>query len=61
MIIHYQRADGKEIYIKNIIYIQNIDNEIIEAVCDNNHILTLRIVRIEGILNDDLIQNKGGK
>lgn len=55
MIIHYQNKDKKEVFLKNIIYIQNINNDEVEAVCNNNKTLTLRIDRIEAVLNDELI------
>ena len=53
MIIHYQNGTVEEKLLKNIIALQNIDNEEWEAVTDNNKLLRLFTSRIEMILDDD--------
>lgn len=56
MIIHYQNAKGEELFLKDIIHLQNIDNNTWEAVTQDNHLLTLKTNRIEAIMSDDLLQ-----
>lgn len=56
MIIRYRNRKGKERIIRNVIHIQNIDNEFIEALVDSDdeETLTLRIEGIEEIFVEEL-------
>ncbi len=58
MIIHYQNANGEEIYLRNIIYLQNIENGQFEVITANNKVLTLRVDRIEAIIDEELFTKK---
>ena len=49
MIIHYQNRNGEEKFIRNVIHLQNIDNDIFEALMKNGKTLMLRVGGIEGI------------
>ena len=52
MIIHYQNVHKEERFIKNVVHIQNLDNEIFEVLLENGKMLTLRVEGIEGIYAD---------
>jgi predicted transcriptional regulator len=52
MKIHYQNIHKEERFIENVIHIQNLDNEIFEALLENGKTLTLRVEGIEGIYAD---------
>ena len=54
MIVHYQNRKGEEKMIRNVIHLQNIDNDKWEAVLANGESLTLRTRGIEGIYYKDL-------
>jgi len=45
MIIHYQNRNGEEKFIRNVIHLQNIDNDIFEALMKNGKTLMLRQYR----------------
>ena len=49
MIIHYQNRNGEEKFIRNVIHLQNIDNNVFEALLEGEKTLILRVNRIEGI------------
>jgi len=49
MIIHYQNRNGEEKFIRNVIHLQNIDNNVFEALLEGEKTLILRVDRIEGI------------
>ena len=56
MIVHYQNSKGEETFLKDIVHLQNIDNDIWEAVTQNNKLLTLKTSRIEAIVSEDLLR-----
>lgn len=49
MKIHYLNAKGEEIFIGNIIHLQNVDNYTWIATTKSGKELTLRTERIEGV------------
>lgn len=52
MIIHYQNASGEEKLLKDIIALQNINNDEWEAVTESNKCLRLFTSRIEMVLDN---------
>lgn len=52
MKIHYLNGKGEEVFLTNIMHIQNVDNGIFIAVLRNGKELTLSIDRIEGIYQE---------
>lgn len=49
MTIHYQNAQGEERFIKDVIHIQNINNEDIEVYCESGKTLNMKWYRVEGV------------
>ena len=56
MIVIYQNAAGKEVRIRNVIHLQNIENGMLEAVTENDKLLTLRFDRVEAIVDESLFE-----
>ena len=54
MKIHYLNAKGEEIFIDNVVHLQNIDNYTWEATTKSGKELILKTERIEGIIDLDL-------
>jgi hypothetical protein len=61
MIVHYENSSGEEKLLKNIIALQNIDDDEWEAITNNNKSLRLFTSRIEMILDDGLLATKENK
>lgn len=59
MVIHYQTADGTEKFIKNVLHLQNIDNEVWAALLSNGKELTLLTERIEAVVEDEFFDPMG--
>ena len=49
MRIHYLNAKGEEVFIDNVIHLQNVDNYTWTATTKSGKELTLKTDRIEGI------------
>lgn len=58
MIIHYENKQGEEKLLRNIIAIQNVNNENWEAITEDNKTLHLLTRRIEMILDDSIIDKR---
>ena len=56
MIIHYENKKGEEKLLKNIIALQNVNNEEWEAITYDNKTLHLFTHRIEMILDESLVK-----
>ena len=57
MIIHYQNSRGIEQFIRDVIHLQNINNDTWEAVMNNGRSLTLRTAGIEGIYHNQSLSD----
>lgn len=55
MIIHYLNSRGEETLLKNILCLQNKDNSNFIALTGSGMELTLRVDRIESIIDDSTI------
>lgn len=56
MTVHYENAKGEEKFIKNVLHLQNIDNDTWAALlADGQTELTLLTTRIEAIIDDKII------
>ena len=49
MIIHYQDDKGEEVFLRNVMHIQNIDNEEWEAITEQGEVYIMRTGQIEGV------------
>lgn len=58
MIIHYENKHGEEKLLRNIIAMQNIDNEEWEAITEDNTTLHLFTDRIEMILDESIVDGE---
>lgn len=59
MFIHYQNAKGEERFLRDVIFVQNIEDGKLEAVLESGAVLTLLWDRIEGIGENALLpENK---
>lgn len=58
MIVHYQNKQGEEKLLRNIIALQNIDDNQWEAITYTNKTLLLFTSSIEMIFDDELISGK---
>ena len=59
MTVHYQNANGEEKLLKHIVALQNINDDEWEAITDNNKTLRLFTSRIEMILDDAILKDRG--
>lgn len=56
MKIHYLNAKGEEVFIDNIMHLQNVDNYTWIAATKSGKELTLRTERIEGIADMSILK-----
>lgn len=56
MKIHYLNAKGEEVFIDNIMHLQNVDNYTWVAATKSGKELTLRTERIEGIADMGILE-----
>ncbi len=57
MKIHYLNNAGDEVFLTNIIYLQNVDNNVFIALLKNGKELTLFVDKIEGIYSEETSAN----
>lgn len=60
MIIHYETKQGEEKLLRNIIALQNINDEEWEAITDSDKTLRLFTRRIEMILDESIVDKEDG-
>lgn len=58
MIVIYQNAEGKEVRIRSVLHLQNIEGGLLEAVTSNGPAFILRFDRIEAIAEESLFEEK---
>lgn len=58
MKIHYLNAAGEEKMIDGVVHLQNVDNETFIATIEGGKELTLRVSRIEGVADMDMLEKK---
>lgn len=60
MIIHYQNSRGEERLLRNIVAIQNINNDELEALTESGKTLRIHIAGIEMILDNEIVKERRG-
>ena len=58
MIVIYQNAAGKEVRIRNVIHLHNIEDGKLEAVTGDDKVFTLRFDRVEAIADESLFEGR---
>lgn len=58
MIVHYLNASGQERFICDVVHLQNVDDITFEAHLKSGKILTLKTERIEGILSEEVEEER---
>lgn len=60
MTVHYCNSKREEVFVSDVRHLQNIDNEMWEALMEDGRCLHLRTARIEGIYHEDTKTCKTG-
>ena len=58
MIIHYQNAKGEEKHFRDVLHLQNINDDEWEVLFRNDRVITIRTSGIEAVYSEEL-EDKG--